>query len=67
MTTKQMIDIIRASRVTLTHRVLIAIADRLEEQATAIDSMLITLRDQEDLLREMGGRIADITRRSHES
>lgn len=65
MTTPDMINLIRASRATLTHRVLVAIADRLEEQHAYLKTLLARVDEQETQLRALGGRVADLERENH--
>lgn len=69
MTTTEMVNLIRANNQPLGHRVLQAIADRLEEQDSHLRSALATLTtqmevvaDQEQQLRELGGELAESER-----
>ncbi len=62
MTTEQMVNLIRANNQTLSHRVLQAIADRLEEQDAYLRSALGTLSIQEEQLRGLGSELAESER-----
>lgn len=62
MTTEQMVNLIRANNQTLSHRVLQAIADRLEEQDAYLRSALGTLSIQEEQLRGIGSELAESER-----
>ena len=62
MTTEQMVNLIRANNQTLGHRVLQAIADRLEEQDAHLRSALGSLSDQEEVLRGLGSELAESER-----
>ena len=62
MTTQEMIDLIRAGRAALSHRVLHEIADRLEDQDAHLRSALRTLHSQEEQLRSMGGELVEEVR-----
>jgi hypothetical protein len=62
MTTEQMINLIRANNKVLSHRVLQAIADRLEEQDAYLRSALGTLSIQEEQLRGIGSELAESER-----
>lgn len=62
MTTEQMANLIRANNQTLSHRVLQAIADRLEEQDAHLRSALGTLSTQEEQLRGLGSELAESER-----
>ena len=69
MTTVEMVNLIRANNQPLGHKVLRAIADRLEEQDAHLRSALATLNtqmqvvtDQEEQLRGLGGELAESER-----
>jgi uncharacterized coiled-coil protein SlyX len=62
MTTEQMVNLIRANNQALGHRVLQAIADRLEEQDAHLRSALGSLSDQEEVLRGLGSELAESER-----
>ena len=62
MTTEQMVNLIRANNQALSHRVLQAIADRLEEQDAYLRSALGTLSIQEEQLRGLGSELAESER-----
>lgn len=69
MTTTEMVNLIRANNQPLSHKVLRAIADRLEEQDAHLRSALATLKtqmevvaDQEEQLRGLGGELAESER-----
>ncbi len=62
MTTEQMVNLIRANNQALGHRVLQAIADRLEEQDAHLRSALGTLSIQEEQLRGLGSELAESER-----
>lgn len=62
MTTEQMVNLIRANNQALGHRVLQAIADRLEEQDAYLRSALGSLSDQEEVLRGLGSELAESER-----
>lgn len=69
MTTTDMVNLIRANKQPLSHRVLREIADRLEEQDSHLRSALATLKtqmevvaDQEEQLRGLGGELAESER-----
>lgn len=69
MTTTDMVNLIRANKQPLSHRVLREIADRLEEQDAHLRSALATLKtqmevvaDQEEQLRGLGGELAESER-----
>jgi GTP-dependent phosphoenolpyruvate carboxykinase len=57
-----MVNLIRANNQALGHRVLQAIADRLEEQDAHLRSALGTLSDQEEALRGLGSELAESER-----
>lgn len=66
MTTTDMVNLIRANNQPLSHKVLQAIADRLEEQDAHLRSALATLNtqmqvvtEQEEQLRGLGGELAE--------
>lgn len=62
MTTTDMVNLIRANKQPLSHRVLREIADRLEEQDAYLRSALCTLNNQEEQLRGLGGELAESER-----
>ncbi len=71
MTTTDMVNLIRANNQPLSHKVLQAIADRLEEQDAHLRSALATLNtqmqvvtDQEEQLRGLGGELASAQEKS---
>lgn len=62
MTTPDMINLIRANTKPLGHKMLQAIADRLEEQHAYLRSCLCTIDVQEEQLRGIGGELAESER-----
>lgn len=62
MTTRDMVNLIRANNQALSHRALQAIADRLEEQDAHLRSALGTLSIQEEQLRGLGSELAESKR-----
>jgi hypothetical protein len=62
MITPDMINLIRANNQQLSHNVLQAIADRLEEQHAWLRVLLVTRDAQEDQLRGLGGELAESER-----
>ena len=62
MTTTELINLIRANQSTLTHRVLVEIADRLEAQELAMSGMVASMRAMDRQLMDMHGRVADVER-----